>query len=204
MALCDGFMDTSSLTKKKALSLIEEHKEQIKALGVKRLGLFGSFVRGELCGESDIDLLVEFEKDEKAFDNFIQLSFFLEDLLNRHVELLTTESLSPYIGPHIMSEVEYVIGEIDRVVAEVQEALTDETRLADLKSRLKYGFLMGLETPDEVASALARVISATGGIEAIDELYVAYEAVTPENVRAAAKSYLDSKRRTVAVLRGTK
>jgi hypothetical protein len=53
--------------------------------------------------------LPEFEQGKKTFDNFIQLSFFLEDLFKRRVELVTTESLSPYIGPHIMSEVEYVI-----------------------------------------------------------------------------------------------
>jgi len=101
-------MDTLILTKRKVLSLIEEHKEQIRALGVKRLGLFGSFVRGEQYGESDIDFLVEFEPGKKTFDNFIQLSFFLEDLLKRRVELVTPEALSPYIGPHILSEVEYV------------------------------------------------------------------------------------------------
>jgi predicted nucleotidyltransferase len=101
-------MDASSLTKEKAASLIEEHKEQIRALGVKRLGLFGSFVHGEQHGESDVDFLVEFEPGKKTFDNFIQLSFFLEDLLKRRVELVTPEALSPYIGPYIMSEVEYV------------------------------------------------------------------------------------------------
>ena len=101
-------MDTPVLTKEKALSLIEGHKDQIKALGVKRLGLFGSFARGEQQGGSDIDFLVEFEPGKKTFDNFIQLSFFLEDLLKRRVELVTPEALSPYIGPHILSEVEYV------------------------------------------------------------------------------------------------
>ena len=73
-----------------------------------KLGLFGSFVRGEQNSGSDIDLLVEFEIGEKNFDNFMQLSFFLEELLGRPVELVTLESLSPYIRPHIMREVEYI------------------------------------------------------------------------------------------------
>ena len=102
-------MDTPVQTKEKTLALIEEHQDRIKALGVKKIGLFGSFVREEQGVESDIDLLVEFEQGKKTFDNFIHLSFFLEDLFKRRVELVTTESLSPYIGPHIMSEVEYVI-----------------------------------------------------------------------------------------------
>ena len=101
-------MDTPVHTKEKTLSLIEEHQDRIKALGVKKLGLFGSFVREEQSVESDIDLLVEFEQGKKTFDNFIQLSFFFEDLFKRRVELVTLESLSPYIGPHIMNEVEYV------------------------------------------------------------------------------------------------
>ncbi len=101
-------MDIPVQTKERTLSLIEEHRDRIKALGVRKLGLFGSFVREEQGVESDIDLLVEFEQGKKTFDNFMQLCFFLEDLLKRRVELVTPESLSPYIGPRIMSEVEYV------------------------------------------------------------------------------------------------
>lgn len=100
-------MDVPVQTKESALSLIIEHQDRIKALGVKRLGLFGSFVREEHGLESDVDVLVEFEQDRKTFDNFIQLSFLLEDLFRRRVELVTAEFLSPHIGPFIMSEVEY-------------------------------------------------------------------------------------------------
>jgi len=101
-------MDVSVQTKERVLSLIEEHKDKIRALGVKKLGLFGSFACEEHNAESDIDLLVEFEQEKKTFDNFIELSFFLEDLFQRRVELVTPEALSPYIGPYIMEEVEYV------------------------------------------------------------------------------------------------
>ena len=96
-------------TKVNLFTLLAEHQEQINSFGVKKLGLFGSFVRGEQHAASDVDILVEFEPDEKTFDNFMQLCFFLEELLQRRVELVTLESLSPYIGPHIMDEVEYVV-----------------------------------------------------------------------------------------------
>lgn len=89
------------------LSLIQEREDEIRAFGVKRLGLFGSFVRGQQRESSDVDLLVEFEAGRKTFDAFIQLAFFLEDLLGRPVELVTTESLSPHFGPHILKEVKY-------------------------------------------------------------------------------------------------
>jgi predicted nucleotidyltransferase len=95
-------------TKKDIVLRIAAHHDRLKLFGVKKLGLFGSFVRNEQNAESDIDLLVEFESHQKTFDNFIHLSFFLEDTLKRRVELLTPESLSPYIGPEILKEVEYV------------------------------------------------------------------------------------------------
>jgi predicted nucleotidyltransferase len=96
-----------AMTKEQVLARMREHQEEMKRLGVRRYGLFGSFVREQHTELSDVDLLVEFEAGQKTFDNFIQLAFFLEELLGRKVELVTPESLSPYIGPRILEEVEY-------------------------------------------------------------------------------------------------
>ena len=95
-------------TKQHIWSLLQEHQPQIRAFGVRRLGLFGSFVREQQGRESDVDVLVEFEPGRKTFDAFMQLAFFLEALFGRRVELVTPESLSPYIGPHILREMTYV------------------------------------------------------------------------------------------------
>ena len=95
-------------TKQEIVQTIGESGAEILALGVKRLGLFGSFVHEEQNPDSDVDVLVEFQSDQKTFDRFMQLSFLLEDLLNRPVDLVTREALSPHIGPHILKEVEYV------------------------------------------------------------------------------------------------
>lgn len=95
-------------TKEAVLSAIEAHSTEIKAAGVRSLGLFGSFVRNEQTPESDLDVLVEFDPSQKTFDNFMKVSLLLEDLCDRRVDLVTTESLSPYLRPHIFSEVEYV------------------------------------------------------------------------------------------------
>ena len=81
---------------------------ELAALGVNGIGLFGSFVAGRQTSTSDVDILVEFDPAEHSFDNFMDLSFFLENLLGRTVELVTREGLSPYIGPHILREVERV------------------------------------------------------------------------------------------------
>jgi predicted nucleotidyltransferase len=93
--------------KQEIFTLMAENESQLRRLGVRRCGLFGSFARGEQTGQSDVDILVEFEEGLKTFDNFMALVFFLEELFGRRVDLLTPESLSPYIGPHILREVEY-------------------------------------------------------------------------------------------------
>lgn len=98
----------AALSRSDVVGRLQENRAGIEALGVRRLGLFGSFVRDEQDKESDVDLLVEFEAGKKTFDNFMELSFLLEEVLQRRVELVTTESLSPYIGPRILEEVEYV------------------------------------------------------------------------------------------------
>src|SRR5215510_14448461 len=95
-------------TKEHLLALLREHYRQIRAFGVRRLGLFGSFVRERQGRESDVVMLVEFEPGCKTFDAFMQLAFFLEALFGRRVEWVTPESLSPYIGPHILREMTYV------------------------------------------------------------------------------------------------
>ena len=94
--------------KEDILLRLRRHRHSLRELGVRKLGLFGSFVRGEQTDGSDIDILVEFEPGCKTFDNFIQTAFLLEELLGRRVELVTLEALSPYLKPHILREVEYV------------------------------------------------------------------------------------------------
>jgi hypothetical protein len=93
--------------KNQIFARLREHQSELRGFGVKRFGLFGSFRREEQTSQSDIDLLVEFESGQKSFDNFMNLAFFLEDLLERKVDLITPESLSPHIGPKILREVEY-------------------------------------------------------------------------------------------------
>jgi predicted nucleotidyltransferase len=94
-------------TKQELLDRLRSQHQRLRELGLRRYGLFGSFVRDEAKADSDVDLLVEFNPAEKTFDNFMELAFFLEDLLGRRVEIVTPEYLSPYIGPHILQEVEY-------------------------------------------------------------------------------------------------
>jgi len=101
-------METAILEKNKILQKLQKLSPEFKKFGVKKIGLFGSFVRNSQTPDSDVDIFVEFENDKKTFDNFMQLSFVLDEALPYPVELVTKESLSPYLAPKILQEVEYV------------------------------------------------------------------------------------------------
>jgi len=101
-------MENKVTTKEDLIQRILEQRERLLSFGVTSIGLFGSFVRGKQTGLSDIDVLVEFTPEKHTFDNFMEVSFLLEETLGRKVEIVTPESLSPHIGPHILKEVERV------------------------------------------------------------------------------------------------
>jgi uncharacterized protein len=101
-------ISTKVHSKQDIFDAIYESKDIISTFGVKSIGLFGSFVRNSATETSDVDLLVDFKPNKKSFDNFMDLAFFLEDLFGRKVEIITPQSLSKHIGPHILKEVEIV------------------------------------------------------------------------------------------------
>ena len=95
-------------TKADVFQCLRRSEDALTEFGVVRCGVFGSFVRDEAIATSDVDVLVEFDPQQKTFKNFMRLTFFLEELLGRAVDVLTPESLSQHIGPRILAEVEYV------------------------------------------------------------------------------------------------
>lgn len=90
---------------KNALEIIERYDLRRK-YSVKRIGLFGSFVRGEQKETSDVDVLVEFEKGAKTFDNYMNLKFFLE-VFGKKVDLVIIDAIKPDIKDQILKEVKY-------------------------------------------------------------------------------------------------
>jgi predicted nucleotidyltransferase len=83
-------------------------KARLIAAGVRRLGLFGSFSRGEARPDSDVDVLVGFKPEAKTYDNLFEVGEALEEVFHRKIDLVTEEGLSPYVGPTILREVKYV------------------------------------------------------------------------------------------------
>ncbi|KKQ92156.1 MAG: polymerase, beta domain protein region protein [Microgenomates group bacterium GW2011_GWC1_39_7b] len=95
-------------TKQDLFGTLSNNKNKLQKLGVSRIGVFGSFVSDEQTKSSDVDLLVEFIKGKKNFHNFMNTADYAESILGRKVDLVTPEALSPYIGPHIMKNIQYV------------------------------------------------------------------------------------------------
>lgn len=94
--------------KQQILNLISENKQAFRNLGANKVGLFGSFVRGDQTSSSDVDLLVEFAPGRKSYRNLLGTANLAEKLVGRKVEVVTAGSLSPFIAPYIEKEVEYV------------------------------------------------------------------------------------------------
>ena len=101
---------TKTLNLERITAILKEHKKQLKEkYGVKDLGIFGSYVRGEYKGRSDLDILVEFEDDaEIGLLKFVNMENYLSELLGVKVDLVEKSALKPRIGKHILEEVVYL------------------------------------------------------------------------------------------------
>jgi len=102
-------MKSPVLNCEQAAQRLSECEPEVRALGVARLALFGSVLRGQTHPGSDVDLLVQFVPGAKTYARFFALSELLEAHLGRRVELVTTEALSPVVGPKILAEAQDVL-----------------------------------------------------------------------------------------------
>jgi len=91
------------LSRQKVIETLLTYQQQIQAFAVKTLFLFGSVARDEAGADSDVDLLVEFEKPVGLF-TFIELKDYQEEILNCSVDLGTPQSLRPYLKDVVLRE----------------------------------------------------------------------------------------------------
>ncbi len=100
------------MRKAEVVRILRENMGEIKKFGVRRIGIFGSAVRDELREDSDIDIVVEFERGKGTFENFGGLVEFLERLFGREVDILTPGGIESIrirtVRERIRGEVEYV------------------------------------------------------------------------------------------------
>lgn len=91
-----------------ALGLLREHEPVLKErFGVRKIGIFGSFIRGEERPDSDVDILVEFRRGQETFDHYMDLKFYLEDLFGRKVDLVMKGAIKRRLKEYILGEVVY-------------------------------------------------------------------------------------------------
>lgn len=83
------------------------HQKQLSQLGSRHLAIFGSVVRGEATEVSDIDILVDFDAKKDLF-GFIDLKFYLEDLLHCDVDLVSKQALHPALKKRILGEAKQI------------------------------------------------------------------------------------------------
>lgn len=96
-------------TKEYILTALKSNKKRLSRFGIRQVGIFGSYARGEQSGKSDIDILIDFDPEMENYDNYMAVCDILELLFkNEKVEIVTKNGLSPYIGPKILKEVTYV------------------------------------------------------------------------------------------------
>lgn len=95
-------------TKEEILKILKDELPYLnKKYNVKKLGLFGSYSRGEQTPKSDIDILLEFEKPI-GFFKFIELEDHRTEKLGTKVELVTDDALKPLMRPYVMESIVYV------------------------------------------------------------------------------------------------
>jgi len=91
------------------LRSLSEHRAELERFGVKSLAFFGSVARDEAQEDSDVDILVEFTAPP-GFIRFMDLRFFLEDLLGCRVDLVTRKALKPRLRSRVEREAIHVPG----------------------------------------------------------------------------------------------
>jgi len=91
------------------LAILQSHKNALQAkFGVLDLAVFGSYVSQQQTPTSDVDLFVDLKPEYKTFDNYMELKFFLEEHLQKKIDLAIKESIRNELKADIFSEAVYV------------------------------------------------------------------------------------------------
>lgn len=101
-------MSDKVLHKDQIFEQLRLHKDALRDFGVQEIGLFGSYVKNQATKDSDIDFLIDLRKGQKSLFNVIRLGDYLENLLQKKVDIVTPQGLSKHIGKHILAEVERI------------------------------------------------------------------------------------------------
>ena len=93
------------LNSEKIIKKIKEKSKDIKKYDVNKIGIFGSFAKNKQHKKSDIDIIVNFDKE--TFDNYMDLLFLLEKMFKRKIDLIIEKDLHPELN-YVKKEAKYV------------------------------------------------------------------------------------------------
>ena len=95
------------MTREQILDFLRQHKQELHdRFGVTKIGLFGSYARGEARDDSDVDVAIELSRN--TADSYFGLLHFLEDSFDARIDLGIESNFKPIIKPYIMREIIYV------------------------------------------------------------------------------------------------
>lgn len=95
------------MIRNKVLTLLKKHLKEIQSYHIKKISIFGSVARDQDTPKSDVDILISFDCPP-TFDLYMDLKFFLEDILNRKVDLVTEDTVRSELKPYIEKDLIYI------------------------------------------------------------------------------------------------
>ena len=157
----------------------------------------------------------ETAKDKAALDLLSIIAFGSNSeisqklVLNEQKAVFVAADAEDHIDPELFSayaqikdvkDMEYVKGEILKTFRRYSTELIPQKQLEETRSRLRYGFSLGMNSNDAIAGTLARYVALRRSPDTIDKVFALYDSITPEDVRAMAAKYFTEKNQTIVTL----
>jgi len=168
---------------------------------------FSMSYKGPAFSDSDIDMPALDALASMVFSDTSELNkkLVIEEQKIRFIGGGAFDSRDPGLFTIQVSMVDkddmaYVMAEIEKAIAKVKTDGVDAALLERTKSNLKYGFAMGIDTPDSIAGSLSHYIQLTGDPESINRLYSLYDKVTVEDIKKVANKYFNPDHLTIATI----
>ena len=157
----------------------------------------------------------ETEKDKAALDLLRIIAFgensdlYQKLVLQEQKTVFVGAEADDHIDPELFTayaqikdvkDLEYVQNEILKTYKRYTTELVPQKQLDETRSRLRYGFVLGMNSNDSIASVLAQFIALRRSPETIDKVFALYDSITPEDIRKYAAKYFTDNNRTIVTL----
>ncbi len=161
----------------------------------------------------------ETEKDKAALDLLAGIVFgdnsdlYQKLVLQEQKAVWVAPSFEDKVDPELFSvwsqvkdekDVTYVRDEIIKTYKKYTKELIDQKQLDQTRSRLRYGFVMGMNSNDAIAGTLARFVALRRSADTVDKIFALYDSITPEDIRMIAEKYFKDSNQTVITLASKK